>query len=356
MPLKEDYLPNLLPMKLTLLRYMLLSKIIIGKNRGHYRRKLSELHKVVRTYETLYFSNCKRMPFDWLLLKQHQNEIMKPPRDGLNTVSREREVIVSLTSFPPRMEIVWVVLKIMLSQTYKPDRILLYLAEEQFPGRKLPEWAELYREAGVAFIFCEEDLKPHKKYFYAMRDYPEAIIITVDDDMLYGVDLLETLMDSYAKFPKAISAMRTARIAIDENGCVLPFSEWDKICRDVTNKPLMRFLLVGVGGVLFPPNSLHREVLNIDMIKKVCLHTSDMWLQIMAVLQGTPVVLASDNSIQRTIEESQSVALFNKNKNEYDSQLNAILDIYNNYHGEDDTVIKRIMLEDTGGASTLVQI
>jgi|GEM_PF-1492501 len=262
MSLYYENTPSLILMRITLWRYTLLSKIALGKERERYRRKLSDLNDTILAYEQIYFANRERTPFDWLFINQQQ--MLSPPLDGLNQIKRECEVIVSLTTHPPRMKTLWIVLKAMLNQTFKPDKILLYLAAKQFSGRKLPEWVELYREAGVEFIFCEDDLKLHKKYFYAMRDNPDAIVITVDDDVLYDMRSLETLMGSYNIFPHATSSMRVGETAVGEDGGIQQFSERNKICmsRDLTGKPSMRHLLIGLGGVLFPPYSLHREVLN----------------------------------------------------------------------------------------------
>ena len=57
------------------------------------------------------------------------------------------------------------------------------------------------------------------------------------------------------------------------------------------------------------------------------------------------MALAGDNSMLRSIDGTQDDALWMNNLmgNKNDSQLAAILDIYNNFHGEDDTVSRRVM-------------
>ena len=47
---------------------------------------------------------------------------------------------------------------------------------------------------------------------------------------------------------------------------------------------------VGVGGVLYPPESLPKDVFSKDVYKKICFHADDLWLKIMALKQGTLVV------------------------------------------------------------------
>ena len=94
-------------------------------------------------------------------------------------------VIVSLTTFPTRINRVWIVIECMLRQTYKPDRIILWLSKEQFECLdKLPKSLLKLQSRGLEIKFCNEDLRSHKKYFYSIKKYPCDILITVDDDVI----------------------------------------------------------------------------------------------------------------------------------------------------------------------------
>ncbi len=46
----------------------------------------------------------------------------------------EPQVVVSLTSYPPRIEAVEQVVKSLLAQTIRPWKIVLWLANKEFPG------------------------------------------------------------------------------------------------------------------------------------------------------------------------------------------------------------------------------
>ncbi|MBQ2886366.1 MAG: hypothetical protein IJE43_21810 [Alphaproteobacteria bacterium] len=46
------------------------------------------------------------------------------------------KVIVSLTSYPARINIVHKTIESLLNQTYKADKVILYLAYEQFQIKK----------------------------------------------------------------------------------------------------------------------------------------------------------------------------------------------------------------------------
>ena len=102
---------------------------------------------------------------------------------GLNTQERETKFIVSLTSFPARIDQIWISIECLLRQTVKPDALYLWLSKEQFAEQELPKSLTDLQERGLTVEFVDDDLKAHKKYYYAMQRHPEANIITVDDDL-----------------------------------------------------------------------------------------------------------------------------------------------------------------------------
>ena len=60
------------------------------------------------------------------------------PQFGLNkTEEREKQLIVTLTSFPERINEVHLCINTLLNQTLKPDKIILWLAEEEFPNKNM---------------------------------------------------------------------------------------------------------------------------------------------------------------------------------------------------------------------------
>lgn len=258
--------------------------------------------------------------------------------------SDDRELIISLTSYPARIGFVHLTVRSLLKQTMKADKILLWLAEEQFPNRGNdlpPELTSLVAE-GFDIRWCD-DLRPHKKYFYTMQEYPESIIITVDDDMEYQDTLVETLYRSYLIFPYAVSCMRAHEIVFSDDGGVAPYAQWKRIS-SCYYQPSMSLMATGVGGVLYPPHCMPHEVFDADMIKKLCLNADDLWLKTMEVMALTPTVIAGSTPENANIIGSQDTALWKSNDrgNANDSQFRAILDAYNCTFGEKDTLLQRM--------------
>lgn len=254
------------------------------------------------------------------------------------------QVIVSLTSYPARVKTLATVLEPILNQTYPADKILLWLAEEQFPSKEknLPQDLKALTGRGLEIRWCD-DIKTHKKYFYTMQEFPDDVIITIDDDAVYTADLIETLLKSYSKYPKAISAMRIHKIMFNVEGDILPYNSWKKEYNHL-DMPSLQYMATGVGGVLYPPHSLPPETFNKEAIVETCLFGDDLWLKIMEVMNNIPVVLAQKHSQLKMHQGTQESALWHDNVYEgrNDSQLSKILEKYN-YQGESaETLIDRM--------------
>jgi len=235
---------------------------------------------------------------------------------GLNTEKRDFDITVSFTTYPTRIKSAIYVADAMLRQTLKPDRVILVLAEDEYSSKyDLPEDYKQLEKRGLSIIFVE-NLKPHNKYQYAMKNYPNSIVITVDDDILYDDNLIETLFNSHRKHPKAVSAMRAHRILFSDKK-VLSYNDWG-FESTYTDMPAFDLIATGVGGVLYPPQFLmakHEMLFNISAIRENSLLNDDIWLKLLELQCDVPVVLAKHSppdillvpSSQKTSLQSSNV-------------------------------------------------
>ena len=273
---------------------------------------------------------------------------------GFNKRPRSPRIIVSLTSYPARINIVHKTIVTLLNQTVKPDLLILWLAKEQFPGRKkaLPKELKRLKKYGLTIRWCD-DLRPHKKYFYTMQNYPGDIVITVDDDIYYDSDLVETLYSSYQRFPNAISAGRVHKIGFLPDGGLAPYKTWKQQDDSFLFNPSMDAIATGAGGILYPPYCLDEKVFDKNIIRQYCINTDDLWLKIMEVMKGTPTVLARTHTKLKYIEDSQKSGLWHYNITKgNDVCLKSLFDIYDNYYGKDDTLLSRIRSRNGGNIHT----
>lgn len=244
------------------------------------------------------------------------------PSYGLSEKPRDVKVTVSVTSYTPRLEKLVICLKSILNQTVKPDRIVVYLGLDVNHG-DIPDSLFLLQKYGVTIKEGYENIKPHKKYFYAMQEFPNDLIITVDDDGIYDKNLIKSLLQSYKKYPTAISACRVHKIVFNENG-IAPYNEW-KWDDNQVSKPRFDLMATGVGGVLYPPHILPEKTFDISYIKEHCLNADDIWLKMMEIMADIPVVWAQTEYVH-------PIAL--------DKINNSGLNEHNVLNGENDIYIK----------------
>lgn len=239
-------------------------------------------------------------------------------------------IVLSMTSYLPRFPTLHLCLSSLFAQSVPADQIILYL-DKDVRSDQLSEQVLAYQMLGLQIVYTPYCLKCHTKYFYAMQDYPNSIIITVDDDVLYEPDFIEKLLVSFRKYPDAISAGRVHKITVNPNGQIAPYQEWQHECTSV-HVPSKELFATGVGGILYPPRCLGSETFNNQVLSRLSLYADDIWLKVMELRYDVPVVYAKQQHIHpKIIPGSQDNALFliNKNSGRNDQYLHLLLDYYN---------------------------
>lgn len=168
-----------------------------------------------------------------------------------NDKKRKPPVIISLTTYPKRFGDMELCLKSLILQSVKPDNIIVYLGKDSV-DIPLPYDLEKYKEYGVEFKYDRTyNLKSYKKFYYAVQEFPDAIIITADDDIIYPANWLESLLDSYERYPHAISARRVHLMRMNGNE-LAPYNSWVDQYRGI-REPSHALFATGCGGILYPP-------------------------------------------------------------------------------------------------------
>ena len=248
------------------------------------------------------------------------------------------QIIVSLTSYPARIQIVSKAIESILNQKMKADKIVLYLAKEQFPKREknLPKSLLNFVEDGKIELRWCDDLKSHKKYYYAFQEFKNDLVITFDDDLTYHPKMIENLFNSYKNFPNAVSASRAHLVTFDFDGNLLPYEFWIKNVDNCIAKPSMQLLCTTGAGSLFPPNLFKDDVFDRKAILKYCLFADDLWLKINEIISGIPVVISEENQGLSVIKGSQEESLCSSNlyEGQNDVQLQKIVSWADSKYGK----------------------
>ena len=194
------------------------------------------------------------------------------------------ELVVSMTSFPVRIGKLDRIIRALFEQSLQPRKIVLYLSLDEFPDRVLPKQLTALEDDRFEIRFVEGNLRPYKKLLYALSDFPEASIITVDDDNLYPTDCFARLWAAASANAGAIICVRGRHIEI-RNREIMPYLDWP-----VTRSSRPSFLIFPVGGwgVLYPPRSLHPIIGRLDLVKEIAPPNDDVWFKAMSLLQDVP--------------------------------------------------------------------
>ena len=280
----------------------------------------------------------------------------------MTDTQNNRRLVVSLTSYPARLGTLDQVLATIYAQTRKADEILLWLAREQFPGleKDLPEaLLALVEEKKLTVRWCD-DLKPHKKYFFALQEYKQDLIVTIDDDLLYPEHMLENLYQCWLRHPKAVSAVRAHLMLLTEDGQIRPYSQWVKetdVCQD---QPSMQLFATGGAGALYPPELFPAEAFDKAAVLENCLWADDLWLKAVELMADVPVVVAQPFEDLRYVPGTQEEGLYHQNEdaNRNDTQLAAI-SAWMDAHVEPGVLVKKLTQSNIGvqllGADVMCQ-
>ena len=213
------------------------------------------------------------------------------PKKGLyEGEKRSIRIIVSLTSFPGRIDKTYYAIKSLMLQTYQADQILLWLAESQFPNKKLPKKFQKLLKRGLSVRWCE-DLRSHKKYFYALQEQKEdEIVVTYDDDIIYEADSIAKLIEMHEKYPDCIICNRGHEILRTKEGCMCNYADW-KVHSDLgVNEPAYDILPSTGNGCLYPYNVMPKITFDWETAKNNALTADDIWLRFCSLSNDIKVV------------------------------------------------------------------
>jgi hypothetical protein len=246
---------------------------------------------------------------------------------SLNKTIRKKKYIVSITSFPERIDESWISIFCLMNQTFKPDKIILWLAESQFPGKKIP--AKLYKlkKMGLEIRFCE-DLRSHKKYYYSFKEYPNDYILTFDDDLYYDNKVIENLVRLKKQYPNFVVANRCHLIRYKYNS-LLPYKKWSH--NTVLKEPSYSLFHTSGAGVLFDPSQFSSDVYDKDIFLKLSYNSDDVWLKAMSIVSNLKTVTNDTyNKDFVTVGRTQQNSLVSHNtgKGGKDIQLNLVFGNY----------------------------
>ena len=244
------------------------------------------------------------------------------PKSGVYQGDRRRErVIVSLTSFPERIETAYYAIKSLMIQSFQADEILLWLAEEQFPERRLPESYDDLISRGLQIRWCR-DLKSHKKYYYVLQEQREdQIVITYDDDIIYEYDSIERLIAAHGVYPDCIVCNRGHTMKVSE-GKLTAYSQWKLRTEEGNMMPSRKIMPSTGAGCLYPYHCMPSVTFDEKCIRENAFLADDIWMRFCSLQNDVQVVKTREKwATLCNVFCSQKIRLTQKNDIEGNNQV-----------------------------------
>ena len=203
----------------------------------------------------------------------------------------KQQIIVSLTSFPAAIPYAAQAVQSILNGSVLPDKVILYLTFSQFGESGIPQELQKLANDNSRFEIRDypRDIRSYRKLIPALSDFPDAIIVTIDDDVAYHKNMLRDLLRLHEQMPQAVLAHRAKRMKPDE-----PYRKWKKyrwyhfLLKKIHNS--FKNIQTGVGGVLYPPHSLKKEMMNVELFTELAPTTDDIWFWAAGVANDIPVI------------------------------------------------------------------
>ncbi len=296
---------------------MNLSAFIIDCYGKLYNRKylpaylLSPLRFVVRRLAN------RLLPFSFKLKDSNRN----------NSIAIEEKIVVSLTSYPARIEKVWIVIESLKRQTVKAKQIVLWLSKEQFPDlfNNIPDSLKNEIDDVFTIRFVDGDIRSHKKYYYVFQECPDSLVILVDDDIIYSSTLIEELYSNHKLHPHSIICRYGLIMKYNQDGSLKSYLDWGKDY-DCLSTP---FFFGSGGGTLFEPMLMTKDIFRRDVFMKLTPLADDIWLNAMADLSKLQVKVISKKLLLPVISKDDNpLTKINVYENKNDQQINNVVNYY----------------------------
>ncbi len=294
---------------------------------------ISLWYKNVRLNRDLSFSEQQLNNAVEKITETHLQLLQVSTMKGTAAIESNNNIVVSLTSYGQRVELVHHTILSLLCQTVRPKKLILWLAESEFSLDSLPEKLTNLQQYGLEIAFCR-DIRSYKKLIPTLERYPNSTIITFDDDVIYPVDHIEKLVATSTEYPNMVVCHLAHSItfapAKGGNGeTLVPYNRWPKgVAHSLPSQTLFP---VGVGGVLYPAECLDDNVLNETQFMTLCPHADDIWFKLMALKKGTLTKLVDQPQLFKDylhLPNTQKLSLWKINAKHNDTQLAAVLAAY----------------------------
>jgi len=186
---------------------------------------------------------------------------------------REQSFVVSITSFGDRVGLLGESLRNIAGQSRLPEAVHLNLPERSTEDAKFLQNLSLPFELVVEF---SPDIGPAMKLIPTAKRGVMVPIITLDDDIAYPADRLESLLNVHQQFPDAVVSHCARLIPPTRQPWIIPYQLWPKL--DLAKpQSISNAIPLGREGVLYPAERWPPGLFEVKRLERLYRSTDDLW-------------------------------------------------------------------------------
>jgi glycosyltransferase involved in cell wall biosynthesis len=198
-------------------------------------------------------------------------------------------------------------------QKIMPDVLYVNISEGSYLSdegiSEIPEWLN----QDFISINRTENFGSYRKLLPVIKKAKDNdLIITADDDILYGPNWIKSLVELAEKYPHHIVCARAREMKKNIFGRWQNYSRWNLIS---SAKDGMLILPTGVGGAVYRKHLLDLDFLLDPGFKKLAPTTDDLWFRMASLRRNVPVFVCPEIDMESIyLKHSTGLEQINFNK------------------------------------------
>ena len=258
--------------------------------------KVSDCVPVFAPMTTMFRHMQAKFTLDWF---ESGRSSLRYWSSKTGTDRGDLEIVVSMSTMPYRIDNVPKVVDSIAAGTVRPDKMVVYICQDDFD-----EVPKSFRDIEKKHDFFEvrwsdANYGPATKLLPALRDFPEALIVNVDDDYVYQPCLIENLYNCWKSNRNSIITNGGHIIGIDQaSGFLVNIGRdrvigFDQICR--SRRKGYDIMFLSGHGTMYPPHVFDgTDVFNNELRNRFWDTHDELWFWTNAVCAGVETVICGD--------------------------------------------------------------
>ncbi|QEL11183.1 glycosyltransferase family 2 protein [Kushneria phosphatilytica] len=209
------------------------------------------------------------------------------------------DVVVSLTTYPARIDQVHVTLESIFAQKGCNFIVCLYLSEKDIKSMGgLPDKLKRLERRGLRIVSTKNDFRSYNKLVFALREYPDCNIVTADDDAIYPKDWLWRLLEGSRRFPGCIICHRGHMFTPEAMNGKWSYGLMKNKGGREAETPSLSLMPTGNSGVLYFPGSLDEMATDSERFLEMAPSADDIWFKMASLKRGTKCVRINHSNLE----------------------------------------------------------